>query len=164
MSSNFDDIQAAESDTRPPMLERTDYDSWDTLGTTPKGGVLFGPERPRTYDDLNDNEKKRFVADVPKLQVVNNMSPEWDRFVTTVKLNKGMKETNHEQLHAYLKQHEKHAAQHRLIIKRITPMTNDQLAFISSVQPYTQSSPVQSHQYPPSSAPLLSPPLLSPHV
>ncbi|GJY66639.1 hypothetical protein Tco_0468877 [Tanacetum coccineum] len=38
------------------------------------------------------------------------MSPEWDRFVTTVKLNKGLKEKNHEQLYAYLKQHEKHAA------------------------------------------------------
>ncbi|GKC27594.1 retrovirus-related pol polyprotein from transposon TNT 1-94 [Tanacetum coccineum] len=28
MSSNSDDIQAADSDTRPPMLDRTDYDSW----------------------------------------------------------------------------------------------------------------------------------------
>nr|GEX26103.1 hypothetical protein [Tanacetum cinerariifolium] len=26
--SNFDDIQAAGSDTHPPMLDRTDYDSW----------------------------------------------------------------------------------------------------------------------------------------
>nr|GEV61894.1 retrovirus-related Pol polyprotein from transposon TNT 1-94 [Tanacetum cinerariifolium] len=132
MSSNSDDIQAASSDTRPPMLDKTDYDSWsqrirlycrgkengiyilqsidhgpfelgttrDTLGTTPKRGVLLGPERPRTYDDLNDNEKKRFNADVcatnivlqglpkdmmtvPNIQLnskfINNMSPEWDR-------------------------------------------------------------------------------------
>ncbi|GJU44377.1 retrovirus-related pol polyprotein from transposon TNT 1-94 [Tanacetum coccineum] len=73
--SNSDDIQAAGSDTRPPMLDRTDYDSWsqriwlptrDTLGTTPEGGVLLGPERPHTYDDLNDNDMKRFDADVPK--------------------------------------------------------------------------------------------------
>ncbi|GJS69568.1 hypothetical protein Tco_0702409 [Tanacetum coccineum] len=87
---NSDDIQAAGSDTRPPMLDRTDYESWsqrirlyyrgkengiyilqsinqgpfklgttrDTLVTTPEGGVLLGPERPRTYDDLNDNDKK----------------------------------------------------------------------------------------------------------
>ncbi|GJY55256.1 retrovirus-related pol polyprotein from transposon TNT 1-94 [Tanacetum coccineum] len=85
------------------------------------------------------------------------MSPEWDRFVTTVKLNKGLKETNHEQLYAYLKQHEKHAAQDRLIIEKITPTTNDQLAFVSSVQPYAQLSHVQSHQYPSSSTPLQSP-------
>nr|GEY98382.1 putative reverse transcriptase domain-containing protein [Tanacetum cinerariifolium] len=77
-NSNSDDIQAAGSDTRPPMHDRTDYDSWfqrirlycrgkkneiyilqlidhglfelgttrDTLGTTPEGGVLLGPERP----------------------------------------------------------------------------------------------------------------------
>ncbi|GJU33403.1 retrovirus-related pol polyprotein from transposon TNT 1-94 [Tanacetum coccineum] len=94
--SNSDDIQAAGSDTRPPMLDRTDYDSWsqrirlycrgkengiyilqsidhgpfklgttrDTLGTTPEGGVLLGPKRPRTYVDLNDNDKKRFDVDV----------------------------------------------------------------------------------------------------
>ncbi|GJX08135.1 hypothetical protein Tco_0196067 [Tanacetum coccineum] len=28
MSNNSDDIQAAGSDTRPPMLDRTDYESW----------------------------------------------------------------------------------------------------------------------------------------
>ncbi|GKA60539.1 hypothetical protein Tco_0759946 [Tanacetum coccineum] len=254
MSSNSDDIQAAGSDTRPPMLDRTDYESWsqrirlycrgkenglqilqsidqgpfelgttrDALGTTPEGGVLLGPERPRTYEDLSDTEKKRYDADVratnivlqglpkdiyklinhnieakaiwdnvkmllagseltkedresqlydeferfkmlpgenineyyvrfhklvndmrnirmtmPNIQLnskfVNNMSPEWDRFVTAVKLNKGLKETNHEQLYAYLKQHEKHAAQDRLIIERITPATNDQLAFVSTI-------------------------------
>ncbi|GJS26362.1 hypothetical protein Tco_0486982 [Tanacetum coccineum] len=202
MSSNSDDIQAAGSDTRPPMLDRTDYESWsqrirlycrgkenglqilqsidqgpfelgttrDALGTTPEGGVLLGPERPRTYEDLSDTEKKRYDADpkaiwgtrqncfwplfgseltkedresqlydeferfkmlpgenineyyvrfhklvndmrnirmtMPNIQLnskfVNNMSPEWDRFVTAVKLNKGLKETNHEQLYAYL--------------------------------------------------------------
>ncbi|GJW34927.1 hypothetical protein Tco_0057847 [Tanacetum coccineum] len=141
----------------------------DALGTTPEGGVLLGPERPRTYEDLSDTEKKRYDADdnvkmllagseltkedresqlydeferfkmlpgenINEYYFVNNMSPEWDRFVTTVKLNKGLKETNHEQLYAYLKQHEKHAAQDRLIIERITPATNDQLAFMSTTQ------------------------------
>ncbi|GJY40974.1 retrovirus-related pol polyprotein from transposon TNT 1-94 [Tanacetum coccineum] len=89
------------------------------------------------------------------------MLHKWDRFVTAVKLNKGLKETNYEQLYAYLKQHEKHAAQDRLIIERITLTTNDQLAFISSVQPYTQSSQVQPRQYSPSSTPLQSPHLQS---
>ncbi|GJX01931.1 hypothetical protein Tco_0185844 [Tanacetum coccineum] len=278
MSSNSDDIHAAGSDTRPPMLDRTDYESWsqrtrlycrgkengiyilqsidhgpfelgttrDTIGTTPEGGVLLRTERPRTYDDLNENEKKRFDADVratnivlqglpkdiyklinhnieakaiwdnvkmllarseltkkdresqlydeferfkmlpgenineyyvrfhklindmrnirmtmPNIQLnskfVNNMSLEWDRFVTSVKLNKGLKETNHEQLYAYLKQHEKHAAQDRLIIEKITPTTNDPLAFVLNVQPYAQLSHVQSHQHPSSSTPIQSP-------
>ncbi|GKC27372.1 hypothetical protein Tco_1034666 [Tanacetum coccineum] len=42
----------------------------DTLGTTPEGGVLLGLERPRTYDDLNDNDKKRFDADVHATNIV----------------------------------------------------------------------------------------------
>ncbi|GKD09913.1 retrovirus-related pol polyprotein from transposon TNT 1-94 [Tanacetum coccineum] len=72
------------------------------------------------------------------------MSPEWDRFVTAVKLNKGLKEINHEQLYAYLKQHEKHAAQDRLIIEKITPTTNDPLDFVLSVQPYAQHSQIRA--------------------
>ncbi|GJZ91484.1 hypothetical protein Tco_0663411 [Tanacetum coccineum] len=216
MSSNSDDIQATGSDTRPPMLDRTDYESWsqrirlycrgkenglqilqsidqgpfelgttrDTLGTTPEGGVLLGPERPRTYEDLSDTEKKRYDADVRATNIVLQGLPKdiyklinhnieakaiWDNAskwlpcssvltiedressVTAVNSTKGMKETNHEQLYAYLKQHEKHAAQDRLIIERITPATNDQLAFMSTVQPHAQSSHVQSHQYPSSS-------------
>ncbi|GKB99037.1 hypothetical protein Tco_0985174, partial [Tanacetum coccineum] len=42
----------------------------DTLGTTPEGGVILGPKRPRTYDDLNDNDKKRFDADVRATNIV----------------------------------------------------------------------------------------------
>ncbi|GJR80610.1 retrovirus-related pol polyprotein from transposon TNT 1-94 [Tanacetum coccineum] len=37
---------------------------------------------------------------------VNNMLPEWSRFITEVKLNKVLKESNFDQLYAYLKQHE----------------------------------------------------------
>ncbi|GKA07723.1 hypothetical protein Tco_0686947 [Tanacetum coccineum] len=39
---------------------------------------------------------------------VNNMLPEWGRFVTTVKLNRGLRDSNYDQLYAYLKQHEAH--------------------------------------------------------
>ncbi|GKF32679.1 hypothetical protein Tco_0102477 [Tanacetum coccineum] len=42
----------------------------NTLGTTSEGGVLLGPERPRTYDDLSDNEKKRYDADVRATNIV----------------------------------------------------------------------------------------------
>ncbi|GKE24651.1 hypothetical protein Tco_1436163, partial [Tanacetum coccineum] len=70
MSSNSDDIQAAGSDTRPPMLDRTDYESWDALGTTPEGCVLLGPKRPHSYEDLSDTEKKRYDADVRATNIV----------------------------------------------------------------------------------------------
>ncbi|GKC63962.1 hypothetical protein Tco_1096560 [Tanacetum coccineum] len=217
MSSNYDDIQAAAAGIvrLPPSYALigliTNHGYKESGCTTPKGGVLLGPERARTYNDLNENEKKRLDADVhatniglnitkedresqlydeferfkmlpgenimshyvgstsllidmrisgmtyAKFQLnskfVNNMSPEWDRFVIAVKLNKGLKEKNHEQLYAYLKQHEKHVAQDRLIIERITLPTNDSLAFVSSVQPYSQPSQSQSLQYQSSTTP-----------
>ncbi|GJW45121.1 retrovirus-related pol polyprotein from transposon TNT 1-94 [Tanacetum coccineum] len=34
------------------------------------GGVLLGPERPRTYEDLSDMEKKRYDADVHATNIV----------------------------------------------------------------------------------------------
>ncbi|GJW54087.1 hypothetical protein Tco_0098172 [Tanacetum coccineum] len=42
----------------------------DALGTTPEGGVVLGPERPRTYEDLSDTEKKRYDADVRATNIV----------------------------------------------------------------------------------------------
>ncbi|GJY86420.1 hypothetical protein Tco_0500446 [Tanacetum coccineum] len=33
-------------------------------------GVLLGPERPRTYEDLSDTEKKRYNADVRATNIV----------------------------------------------------------------------------------------------
>ncbi|GKA53503.1 hypothetical protein Tco_0746818 [Tanacetum coccineum] len=102
MSSTSDDIQAAGSDTRPPMLDRTDYESWvqrirmycrgkengvyilrsidegpyqmgtsrDTLGTFDDGSITLRIDRPRTYNDLNKNEKKRFDADIQSTNIV----------------------------------------------------------------------------------------------
>ncbi|GKD43938.1 hypothetical protein Tco_1268583, partial [Tanacetum coccineum] len=42
----------------------------DALGTTLEGGVLLGPERPCTYEDLSDKEKKRYDADVRATNIV----------------------------------------------------------------------------------------------
>ncbi|GJY35278.1 integrase, catalytic region, zinc finger, CCHC-type containing protein [Tanacetum coccineum] len=74
--SNSDDIQAAGKENGIYILQSIDHGPFelgttrDTLGTTPEGGVLLGPERPRTYDDLNDNDKKRFDADVRATNIV----------------------------------------------------------------------------------------------
>ncbi|GKD33819.1 retrovirus-related pol polyprotein from transposon TNT 1-94 [Tanacetum coccineum] len=40
---------------------------------------------------------------------LNNLPPEWSKFVTDVKLVRDLHTTNFDQLHAYLKQHELHA-------------------------------------------------------
>ncbi|GJZ32159.1 retrovirus-related pol polyprotein from transposon TNT 1-94 [Tanacetum coccineum] len=105
------------------------YDEFEQFKMVP--GENINEYYVRFHKLVNDmrNIRMKMLNIQLNSKFVNNMSPEWDRFVTAVKLNKGLKETNHEQLYAYLKQHEKHAAQDRLIIERITPTTNDQLEF-----------------------------------
>ncbi|GJW22956.1 retrovirus-related pol polyprotein from transposon TNT 1-94 [Tanacetum coccineum] len=257
MSNMSEDIWYAGSDTRPPMLDRTDFESWQQrirlyclgkdngenimksitegpfqMGTfiqTPaedaeetEGALQLGPERARVFTDLSAEEKERYKADIratnillqgiPKdiyilinhytdakdiwdnvkiilegseltkddkesqlydeferfLQIkgetihvyyvrfkklindmrnikmtmsrmqlnskfVNNMLREWSRFITEVKLNKGLKESNFYQLHAYLKQHEVHANENKMMMERFIQPTNDPLALVSNV-------------------------------
>ncbi|GJR06825.1 retrovirus-related pol polyprotein from transposon TNT 1-94 [Tanacetum coccineum] len=264
MSSMQEDIQCAGSDTRPPMLDRTDFESWqqrirlyclgkdngenimksikegpfhmgtvsDVIAGGTEGAVQQGPVRARVLNDLSAEEKERYKADIratnillqgipkdiyslinhytdakdiwenvkmilegseltkddresqlydefehfrqnkgetiqgyyvrftklindmrnikmtmPRMQLnskfVNNMLPEWSRFITEVKLNRGLKESNFDQLYAYLKQHEVHANENRIMMERFIQPNNDPLALVSdaSVQQYpTQPS------------------------
>ncbi|GKE09931.1 retrovirus-related pol polyprotein from transposon TNT 1-94 [Tanacetum coccineum] len=248
-----EDIQCAGSDTRPPMLDRTDFVSWqqrirlycrgkengvnilksidegpflmgttrDTLAEGTEGAQQLGPEQARVYSDLSLEDKDRYNADIratnillqglPKdictlinhytdvkdiwenvkmllegleltkedrepqlyddfehfrqnkgetihdyyvrfaklindmrnmkmtmsrmqlnLNFVNNMLPEWGRFVTTVKLNRGLRDSNYDQLYAYLKQHEAHANENKMMLDRFTQHTVDPLALMSN--------------------------------
>ncbi|GJS55405.1 retrovirus-related pol polyprotein from transposon TNT 1-94 [Tanacetum coccineum] len=264
MSSMQEDIQCAGSDTRPPMLDRTDFESWqqrirlyclgkdngenimksikegpfqmgtvsDVITGGTEGAVQQGPVRARVLNDLSAEEKERYKADIRATNIllqgipkdiyslinhytdakdiwenvkmilegseltkddresqlydefehfrqikgetiqgyyvrftklindmrnikmtmsrmqlnskfVNNMLPEWSRFITEVKLNRGLKESNCDQLYAYLKQHEVHANENRIMMERFGQPNNDPLALVSdaSVQQYpTQSS------------------------
>ncbi|GJU87129.1 retrovirus-related pol polyprotein from transposon TNT 1-94 [Tanacetum coccineum] len=93
------------------------------------------------------NDMRNIKMTMPRMQLnskfVNNMLPEWSRFITEVKLNRGLKESNFDQLYAYLKQHEVHANENRIMMERFIQPNNDPLALVSdaSVQQYpTQSS------------------------
>ncbi|GJR49724.1 hypothetical protein Tco_1400245 [Tanacetum coccineum] len=203
----------ANSDTRPSMLDRSDFESWqqrlylycpgkdneeniiqsidegpfkmgkfrETLVEGAEGALHLGPERDRVIADLTPEEKERYKADIratnilfqgseltkderesqlyddferfcqtkgetiheyyvrftklindmrnikltmPKMHLnskfVNNMLPEWGRFVTAVKLNRGLKTSNCDQLYAYLKQHEAHANENKMMLERYT--------------------------------------------
>ncbi|GJS10125.1 hypothetical protein Tco_0366921 [Tanacetum coccineum] len=270
MSSMQEDIQCAGSDTRPPMLDRTDFESWqqrirlyclgkdngenimksikegpfqmgtvsDVITGGTEGAVQQGPVRARVLKDLSAEEKERYKADIRATNIllqgipkdiyslinhytdakdiwenvkmilegseltkddresqlydefehfrqikgetiqgyyvrftklindmrnikmtmsrmqlnskfVNNMLPEWSRFITEVKLNRGLKESNCDQLYAYLKQHEVHANENRIMMERFGQPNNDPLALVSdaSVQQY----PAQSSKSPQSS-------------
>ncbi|GJW57956.1 hypothetical protein Tco_0104687 [Tanacetum coccineum] len=61
------------------------------------------------------------------------MLPEWGRFVTAEKLNKGLKDSNFDKLYAYLKQHEAHANENKMMLERLTQQTVDPLALMSNV-------------------------------
>ncbi|GKA71172.1 hypothetical protein Tco_0777311 [Tanacetum coccineum] len=261
MSNMSEDIQYAGSDTRPPMLDRTDFESWQQrirlycLGKdngenimksitegpfqmgkfiqTPteetEGALQLGPKRARVFTDLFAKEKERYKVDIratnillqgipkdiyilinhytdakdiwdnvkmilegfeltkddkesqlydefehfcqikgetihvyyvrftklindmrhikmtmPRTQLnskfVNNMLPEWSRFITEVKLNRGLKESNFNQLYAYLKQHEVHASKNRMMMERFIQPTNDPLAIVSNASVQQTSS------------------------
>nr|GEU79442.1 hypothetical protein [Tanacetum cinerariifolium] len=157
MANLSEDIQCAGSDTRPPMLDRTDFASWQqSIRLYCQGAPHLGPERPRVYSDLSSEEKDQYNADIratnillqglpkdiytlinhyndakdiydnvkmllegskftkddresqlnikmtmSKMQLnskfVNNMLPEWGRFVKAVKLNRGLRNSNYDQ-------------------------------------------------------------------
>nr|GEU77640.1 putative ribonuclease H-like domain-containing protein [Tanacetum cinerariifolium] len=150
---------------------------WETLAESTKGAPQFGPERPRVYSDLTPEEKDRYNADIRATNIllqglpkdiytlinhytdakdiwdnlnskfVNNMPPEWGRFVTAVKLNRGLRDSNYDQLYAYLKQHETHAKENKMMLERFSQNTVDPLALMSNVsnpQLYLPSSSTSS--------------------
>nr|GEV57215.1 hypothetical protein [Tanacetum cinerariifolium] len=81
---------------------------------------------------------------------VNNMLPEWGRFVTAVKLNRGLRDSNYDQLYAYLKQHEVHANENKMMLDRFTQHTVEPLSLMSIVstqQHYPLSSTTSPSTY-----------------
>ncbi|GJU21742.1 hypothetical protein Tco_1155084 [Tanacetum coccineum] len=68
---------------------------------------------------------------------LNNLPPEWSKFVTDVKLVKDLHTTNYDQLHAYLEQHELHANKVRIMRER----NQDPLA----LSPHYGSIPPMQH-------------------
>ncbi|GJT92139.1 retrovirus-related pol polyprotein from transposon TNT 1-94 [Tanacetum coccineum] len=202
MANLSEDIQCAGSDTRPPMLDRTDFASWqqrirlycrgkenrvnilksidegpflmgtfrERLSEGTEGALHLGPERPRVYSDLTPEEKERYNADIRATNILLQGLPKdiyslinhytdakdiWDNvkmllegskqlFVTAVKLDKGLRDSNYDQLYAYLKQHEAHANENKMMLERFTQHTVDLLTLISSVAPH-QSHPQSSY-------------------
>nr|GEX17633.1 reverse transcriptase domain-containing protein [Tanacetum cinerariifolium] len=66
----------------------------------------------------------------------------------SLKLNRGLKESNYDQLYAYLKQHEAHDNENKMMLECFTQHTVDPLALMSNVSPQHYS--LQSSTTPPS--------------
>ncbi|GJU09857.1 hypothetical protein Tco_1132253 [Tanacetum coccineum] len=231
MANLSEDIQCAGSDTRPPMLDRTNFASWqqciqlycrgkengvnilksidegpfqmgtirDPIAEGAEGAQQLGPERAQVYSNLSPEDKDRFgtkerrsritlyddfkhfrqnkeetihdyyvwfaklINDMRNIKMTmsrmqlnskffNNMLREWGRFVIAVKLNRGLRDSNYDQLYAYLKQHKAHDNKNKMMLDRFTQHTVDPLALMSNVshqQYYSQSSTAPPSTYVP---------------
>ncbi|GJZ98014.1 hypothetical protein Tco_0670467 [Tanacetum coccineum] len=125
----------------------------ETLSEGTKGSELTKEDREsQLYDDFEHfrqnkgetihdyyvwfakliNDMRNIKMTMSKMQLnskfMNNMLPEWGRFVTAVKLNKGLRDSNYDQLYAYLKQHEAYANENKMMLDRFTQHNVDPLA------------------------------------
>nr|GEV13199.1 retrovirus-related Pol polyprotein from transposon TNT 1-94 [Tanacetum cinerariifolium] len=96
----------------------------ETLAEGDEGALHLGPERPRVYSDHSPEDKER-----------------------------GLRDSNYDQLYAYLKQHEAHANENKMMLGRFTQHTVDPLALMSNVSHqhyFSQSSttPPSTHVQP----------------
>nr|GFA52755.1 integrase, catalytic region, zinc finger, CCHC-type, peptidase aspartic, catalytic [Tanacetum cinerariifolium] len=70
------------------------------------------------------NDMRNIKMTLSRMQLnskfVNNMLPKWGRFVTSIKLNRGLRDSNYDQLYAYLKQHEIHAKENKMMLERFS--------------------------------------------
>nr|GEY42784.1 integrase, catalytic region, zinc finger, CCHC-type, peptidase aspartic, catalytic [Tanacetum cinerariifolium] len=70
------------------------------------------------------NDMRNIKMTMSRMQLnskfVNNMLPKWGRFVMAIKLNRGLRDSNYDQLYAYLKQHETHAKENKMMLERFS--------------------------------------------
>ncbi|GJV83647.1 hypothetical protein Tco_1523545 [Tanacetum coccineum] len=126
-------------------------DIWDNVKMLLEGSELTKEDREsQLYDDFEHfrQHKGETIHDyyVWFAKLINDM--QWGRFVTTVKLNKGLRDSNYDQLYAYLKQHEEHANENKMMLERFTQPNVDPLALMSNVSHQQYNS--QSSTNPPS--------------
>nr|GEV91280.1 hypothetical protein [Tanacetum cinerariifolium] len=150
-------IMAAGSRDRPPMLATGQYPQWRTrfllyIDTRPTGDalrkcILNGPYIPTTV------VVQAVAATDDSLPVSEHTTPEWSRFVTIVKQQHKQDEVSYHKLFDILKQYQKEV--NELRAKRLARNAN-QLALVATAQVnqdlYYQTS--KSHKsYAPSSKP-----------
>ncbi|GJT43406.1 hypothetical protein Tco_0952121 [Tanacetum coccineum] len=165
-------LQVLPKDIYTLIKQYTDAkDIWDNVKMLLEGSELTKDEhKSQLYDDFEHfhqnkgetiheyyvrftkliNDMRNIKMAMPKMQLnsknLNNLLLEWGRFVIVVKLNRGLKTSNYDQLYAYLKQHEPHANENKMILERYNQHAIDPLAFVSNVSP---------HQYPIQSSAIL---------
>nr|GEV38430.1 hypothetical protein [Tanacetum cinerariifolium] len=142
MANLLEDIQCAGSDTRPPMLDRTDFASW-------KQHIrLYCQGKKKEVNILKSIDEGAFQMET----VWEPLAEGTEGAPHLVKLNRGLRDSNYNQLYAYLKQHETHANENKMMLDRFTQHIVDPLALMSNVshqQHYLQSSSTPPSTYVP---------------
>nr|GEV29249.1 reverse transcriptase domain-containing protein [Tanacetum cinerariifolium] len=113
------------------FLQGLPKDIWDNVKMLLEGSELTKKDRESQLLQLNS-------------KFVNNMLPECGRFMTAVKLNRGLRDSNYDQLYAYLKQYEIHAQENKMMLERFSQPTVDPLALMSNVSNLQHYSPSSS--------------------
>ncbi|GJU76568.1 hypothetical protein Tco_1273638 [Tanacetum coccineum] len=139
MANLSEDIQCADSDTRPPMLDRNHFASWQQRihlycqgkenGVNIQKSIDEGPFQMGIFQEtlVKGNEGALHLEQRRNYSRLLCLG----RFVTAVKLNRGLRDSNYDQLYAYLKQHEAHANENKMMLDRFTQHTVDPLALMS---------------------------------
>ncbi|GJW18249.1 retrotransposable element Tf2 [Tanacetum coccineum] len=108
-------------------------DIWDRVKLLMQGTKLSLQEKEcKLYDEFDKPVQVN-------TKFLNNLPPEWSKFVTDVKLARDLHTTNYDQLYSYLEQHKRHVNETRLMRERY----QDPLAFVAN---YHQS-PSQLNNY-----------------
>ncbi|GKC39381.1 hypothetical protein Tco_1051765 [Tanacetum coccineum] len=95
---------------------------WDRVKLLMQGTKLsFQEKECKLYDEFDKQVQVN-------TKFLNSLPPEWNKFVTDVKLDRDLHTTNYDQLYSYLKQHEAHANETRLMLERY----QDPLAFVAN--------------------------------
>ncbi|GJZ04397.1 hypothetical protein Tco_0537672 [Tanacetum coccineum] len=139
MANLSEDIQCADSDTHPLMLDRTDFESWQQriclyyLGKDNGVNILKsideGPFKMGKYrETLAEGAVHLGQNRIESLLTLHQKK-------MRVKLNRGMKTSNYDQLYAYLQQHKVHANKNRMMLERYNQHAIDPLAFVAIVSP-----------------------------
>ncbi|GJU95232.1 hypothetical protein Tco_1319988 [Tanacetum coccineum] len=124
------------ADNRLLMLDKDLYDSWKSQmelymqNREHERMILESVENgPLIWPTIEENRVYQLISSSQGFMGESSIT-DASKFVTDVKLIKDLHTTNFDQLHAYLKQHELHANEVRLLRER----NQDPLAFVANQQ------------------------------
>nr|GEW44943.1 hypothetical protein [Tanacetum cinerariifolium] len=129
-------LQGLQKDIYTLINHYTDAkDIWDNVKMLLDGPELTKEDREsQLYDDFEHFRQH-------KEESIHDYYVRMGRFVTAVKLNRRLRDSNYDQLFAYLKQHKAHAKENKMMLERLfqptAQPTADPLALLSNAS-YTQ--------------------------